>query len=310
MATTYPTSKQSLTNPNPTDSMQVVSHSANHQNSNDTVEALQDKVGSNGSAVQTTHDYKLSGITGSDVAASEAGVSAHESDTGNPHVVTHSQLSDKGTNDHTAIDSHIADGTLHFTEGSISHLNIDDIGTNSHADIDNHILSTSNPHAVTKTQIGLANVENTALSTWAGSANITEVGTLVSGDANAVVKRIMYVKAIANDTALATGDGLALITIPEELNGMNLVNAHAAVYTVSSSGLPTIQVHNLTDTTDMLTTEITIDASEFSSYTAATPPVIDAANDDVVTGDRLRIDVDVAGTGTSGLDVVLTFQLP
>lgn len=44
-----------------------------------------------------------------------------------------------------------------------------------------HELNTSNPHAVTKTQVGLGNVENTALSTWAGSANITEIGTLISG---------------------------------------------------------------------------------------------------------------------------------
>lgn len=44
-----------------------------------------------------------------------------------------------------------------------------------------HAARTDNPHAVTKAQVGLANVENTALSTWAGSGNITTVGTLVAG---------------------------------------------------------------------------------------------------------------------------------
>lgn len=34
---------------------------------------------------------------------------------------------------------------------------------------------------VTKTDVGLANVENTALSTWAGSANITTLGTIATG---------------------------------------------------------------------------------------------------------------------------------
>jgi hypothetical protein len=34
---------------------------------------------------------------------------------------------------------------------------------------------------ISKTKIGLANVENTALSTWAGSANINTIGTLSSG---------------------------------------------------------------------------------------------------------------------------------
>jgi len=51
----------------------------------------------------------------------------------------------------------------------------------ANANIQSHIASTSNPHSVTKSQIGLGNVENTAISTWAGSANITTVGTITSG---------------------------------------------------------------------------------------------------------------------------------
>lgn len=113
-----------------------------------------------------------------------------------------------------------------------------------------------------------------------------------------------------NGSAISTGDGKAYFTIPAKLNGMNLVAAHAAVTTVSSSGTPTIQIHNVTDTADMLSTRITIDANEKTSYTAAAAPVINGSADDVATGDILRIDVDVAGTGTKGLMVLLTFQLP
>lgn len=132
---------------------------------------------------------------------------------------------------------------------------------------------------------------------------------------NAVVKRIVYVKVLANDTALTTGDGKAYITIPSDLNGMNLIDADIAVYTTSSSGNPTVQLHNLDyagGAQDMLSTLMTIDAggTELSSYTAATPPVINGSYDDVATGDRIRIDVDVAGTGTKGLDVILVFQTP
>ena len=58
----------------------------------------------------------------------------------------------------------------------------------------------------------------------------------------------------------------------------------------------------------MLTTKISIDASEFTSYTAAAAPVIDTGNDDVATGDLIAIDVDVAGTGAKGLGVILTFS--
>jgi len=39
-----------------------------------------------------------------------------------------------------------------------------------------HIADVANPHSVTASQVGLGLVENTALSTWAGSANITTVG--------------------------------------------------------------------------------------------------------------------------------------
>jgi hypothetical protein len=44
-----------------------------------------------------------------------------------------------------------------------------------------HTGSTSNPHSVTKSQVGLGNVENTQLSTWAGSENITTLGTITTG---------------------------------------------------------------------------------------------------------------------------------
>lgn len=45
-------------------------------------------------------------------------------------------------------------------ESKISHINISDVGTNTHAQIDTHIANTSNPHSVTKTLVGLSNVQN------------------------------------------------------------------------------------------------------------------------------------------------------
>lgn len=43
-----------------------------------------------------------------------------------------------------------------------SHTDLDDIGTNTHAQIDTHIANTSNPHSVTKSQVGLGNVTDDA----------------------------------------------------------------------------------------------------------------------------------------------------
>ena len=49
------------------------------------------------------------------------------------------------------------------------------------ANLAGHTANKANPHGVTKAQVGLGSVENTALSTWAGTGNITTVGTISSG---------------------------------------------------------------------------------------------------------------------------------
>ena len=71
MATNFPTSLDSLTNPTTTDQLNSPSHAAQHTNANDAIEQLQAKVGVNSSAVTTSHDYKIAQLE----AAITAGVS-------------------------------------------------------------------------------------------------------------------------------------------------------------------------------------------------------------------------------------------
>jgi hypothetical protein len=59
MATNFPASLDSLTNPTSSDSLNSPSHSAQHANVNDAVEALQAKVGVDSSAVTSSLDYKV-----------------------------------------------------------------------------------------------------------------------------------------------------------------------------------------------------------------------------------------------------------
>jgi len=59
MATNFPTSLDVLTNPTSSDSLSSPSHSAQHANVNDAVEALQAKVGADSSAVTSSHDYLI-----------------------------------------------------------------------------------------------------------------------------------------------------------------------------------------------------------------------------------------------------------
>ena len=63
MASSYPTSLDSLTDPTATDKLNSPSHSAQHADLNDAVEKIQAKVGVNSSAVNTTIDYLLKNTT-------------------------------------------------------------------------------------------------------------------------------------------------------------------------------------------------------------------------------------------------------
>lgn len=64
MAVNYPTSLDTLTNPTATDYLNSPSHAGQHSTANDILEALEAKVGIDSSAVTTSHDYKLSLVTG------------------------------------------------------------------------------------------------------------------------------------------------------------------------------------------------------------------------------------------------------
>ena len=115
-------------------------------------------------------------------------------------------------------------------------------------------------------------------------------------------------KVQAPTDALNTGDGLDYLFIPPELNGANLVVAHAALVT-PGTGTTTIQIRNVTQTADMLSTRITIDSAEQDSSTAS-PSVIDTANDDVAQFDKIACDIDAAAAGAKGLVLLLRFEVP
>lgn len=60
MAVNFPTSLDSFTNPASNSSVANPSHAQQHSDANDAIEALEAKVGITGSAVVTSHDYKIS----------------------------------------------------------------------------------------------------------------------------------------------------------------------------------------------------------------------------------------------------------
>ena len=168
--------------------------------------------------------------------------------------------------------------------------------------------TTSAVNEITVTNAATGNAP--VISATGGDTNInldlTGKGTGVVRKTTSVVMQI-----VEGATDLATGDGKAYFTVPEELNGMNLSSVHARVITAGTTNTSDIQIANVTDSVDMLSTKLTIDSGETGSDTAATPAVIDTSKDDVATNDLLRIDVDSLSTAKpKGLIIRLKFSLP
>lgn len=99
-------------------------------------------------------------------------------------------------------------------------------------------------------------------------------------------------------TDLATGTSNGYCRAP---CAFTVTGVRASLLVSSSSGLPTVDIKKNGST--ILSTALTIDASENTSTTAATPAVISTsavADDDVLT-----VDITGAGTGAKGLIVTI-----
>jgi hypothetical protein len=103
------------------------------------------------------------------------------------------------------------------------------------------------------------------------------------------------------DTA---GDGNGYILIPNGVTG-NIIEVGASFVTAGTgdnTGTTDIQIARIRSgsSVDVLSTKLTIDATETNSSTAATAAVINTANDDVQEWDMLRIDIDAVSSVTTG----------
>ena len=131
--------------------------------------------------------------------------------------------------------------------------------------------------------------------------------SILFNQVTAFTERTLSIKCVADTIGPSVGNGITHITMPSTLNGKNLQSAQAHVYTAGTGSTTTVQLHNLTDGEDMLSTPITIDSGEKDSSTAATPSVVGSSSG-VSTADVIRIDVDVVATNTLGLEVRMVFN--
>lgn len=89
---------------------------------------------------------------------------------------------------------------------------------------------------------------------------------------------------------------------PAEVAGHNIVEVRAqwTTATVGTGAATSIQLHNITQAADVLSTNLTIDSGAQSSDTAGTPAVINTSEDDITSGDVFRIDIDAIGSTIAG----------
>lgn len=162
-------------------------------------------------------------------------------------------------------------------------------------------------------EITLANAATTGSPTISATGGDDNVGIDVKMKGTGKFRKptLVGIQVVDSSVNTAVGDGKAYFRIPAEMNGMNLTGVAATVYTAGTTGTTDIQLRNKTDTADMLSTKLTIDASETDSSTAEAAAVIDTTKDDVVTGDVIAIDIDaISTTPAKGLYVEMRFELP
>lgn len=170
--------------------------------------------------------------------------------------------------------------------------------------------ATNTYRAASDTVVGALEVATTAETTTG-----TDATRAVSPDglAGSTIFGTKYVQltVFGYTTDCATGDGAGYFVVPASLNGMNLISVHGRAITAGTTGTMDVQIANVTDAVDMLSTKLTWDSTEAGTDTAATPAVIDGTKDDVATYDVLRVDVDaVQTTAAKGMIITLGFQLP
>lgn len=105
------------------------------------------------------------------------------------------------------------------------------------------------------------------------------------------------VQLVDESTSVTTGEGKAHITVPSDLNGLKLVNVIATT-SVAPTGTGLSFGIRKGASTEVLSTNVTVDTTKVSSELSATPPVINTSNNTVATGDIIWIDCDQADSNS------------
>lgn len=149
----------------------------------------------------------------------------------------------------------------------------------------------------------LVGTEMLEVETAGGTSRKTTTQDIADLATTSAVPVAIQVAASDEVTSITTGTAKVTFRAP---CAFTLTDVRASLSTASSSGNPVIDVNK--NGASVLSTKISIDATQKTSVTATTPPVIStsAFSDD----DEITIDIDTAGTGAKGLKVTLLGTKP
>ena len=126
---------------------------------------------------------------------------------------------------------------------------------------------------------------------------------LTGVDPNKADDVAMVIAASDESTALTTGDGKVTFRSPY---AFTITGISASVNTAPVGS--TIIVDVTKNGTSVFSTLLTIDATEKTSATAATPAVLAAAQIAVAEDDEIAVNIDQIGSGTAGAGLKVTIK--
>jgi hypothetical protein len=144
--------------------------------------------------------------------------------------------------------------------------------------------------AVSKTDVGLSNVENTALSTWTGSANITSLGTIGTGTWQGAVLSPQYGGTGINNSTRT-------LTIGANSGTISFTNASTTLTVAATSS---VSGTNTGDQTIQLTGDVTGSGTGTFAATIASDAVTFAKMQNIATSSLLGRST----TGTGDIEII------
>lgn len=189
------------------------------------------------------------------------------------------------------------------SQGVTSHLDLTNIGTNTHAQIDTHIGSTSNPHSVTKSQVGLGSVLDVDTTTTANISDSTDKRFVT--DANLTLLGLTSGTNTGDNSPNSLYSGLATSKQDTLVSGTNIktVNSNSLL----GSGDLVITVPDLTGPITSLAgvTSVASQTGTGSTFVMQNTPTLTTPNIGAATGTSLTLAGNISAYNYDNLNMLI-----